>query len=197
MDARPPLRLTVRERDTLQAWTRAADTKPALRTRAMIVLLSAAGQTGRAIGTVVGVTRRTVCNVRARWRSGRLTGLADAPRPGRPPLADARYVRTLLRVVRTDPRDVGYAFARWTAPRLVEHLAQRTGARVTADWGATLLKRHGFVWRRTKLTTRNLQHPRAVARAADRLHLLKKGRRAWAPSSNSGLAMGCASISCP
>ena len=174
------------ERRRLQRIAKSDREKPATRTRAMVVLLSHTGQSGQAIADLLGITRRTVTNTRGRWREQRLDGLYDAPRSGRPPLADAAYVRRLVRSVERNPRDLGYAFARWTAPRLAAYMAEETGIEITASWVAEILKAHGYVWRRTKRTTRNLQDPKAVSRARRRLLRLKRGRRSQTRTSSSG-----------
>ncbi|MHC4340396.1 MAG: helix-turn-helix domain-containing protein [Planctomycetota bacterium] len=158
-------------------------------------VMSHAGHSGREIADLLGITRRTVSNTRRRWREGGLEGLAAVPSPGRPPLADAAYVRRLLRVVERDPRSLGYAFARWTAPRLAAYMAEETGIEITAGWVAEILKAHGYVWRRTKRTTRNLQDPEAVSRARRRLLALKKGRHSPPRTSSSGLPTASDSIS--
>jgi transposase len=191
----PGMKLRKDERRRLQRIAKSEREKPATRTRAMAVLLSHAGQSGQAIADLLGITRRTVTNTRGRWRAHRFDGLHDAPRSGRPPLADAAYVRRLVRSVERNPRDLGYAFARWTAPRLAAYMAEETGVEITAGWVAVILKAHGYVWRRTKRTTRNLQDPKAVSRARRRLLHLKKGRRSPARTSSSGLPTASASTS--
>jgi transposase len=66
----------------------------------------------------------------------------------------------MRKVVCTDPRKLGYCFAHWTAPRLAAYLQEQTGVTLCDDWVRRLLKRQGFVWRKTKLTIRNLQNAR-------------------------------------
>lgn len=182
----PGVKLRKCERQRLQRIAKSEQDKPATRARAMVVLLSDAGQGGRAIADLLGIARRTVTNTRKRWREQRFEGLYDAPRSGRPPVADGAYVRRLLRAVDRDPRDLGYAFVRWTAPRLAAYLAEETGVEITAGWLGEILKAHGYVWRRTKQTTRNLQDPMAVSRARRRLLRLKKGRSSATRTSSSG-----------
>lgn len=182
----PGLRVTRSERRRLQQLAHSEREKRATRRRALVVLMSHAGHSGREIADLLGITRRTVSNTRRRWHERGLEGLAAVPSPGRPPLADAAYVRRLLRAVDRDPRDLGYAFARWTAPRLAAYLAEETGIEITPGWLGEILKAHGYVWRRTKQTTRNLHDPQAVARARRRLLQLKRGRPSATPTSSSG-----------
>lgn len=184
----PGLRVTQGERRQLQQIAHSEREKRATRTRALVVLMSHAGQSGQQIADLLGITRRTVSNTRRRWRERGLEGLAAVPSPGRPPLADAAYVRRLLRVVERDPRTLGYAFARWTAPRLAAYLAEETGTAISGTWVGEILKAHGYVWRRTKRTTRNLHDPAAVSRARRRLLALKRGRRSPGQRSSSGSA---------
>ena len=193
----PGLRVTRRERRRLQQMAKSEREKPATRTRALVVLMSAAGQTGQEIADLLGITRRTVTNTRRRWRERGTAGLVAAPNPGRPPVADAAYVRRLLRVVERDPRTLGYAFARWTAPRLAAYMAEETGVDITSGWLAEVLKAHGYVWRRTKRTTRNLHDPDAVSRARRRLLALKKGRQGPGRASSSGSGTASGSTSSP
>lgn len=103
---------------------------------------------------------RTVHECRRRWRHSGLEGLKDAPRPGRPPRADAAYIHLLVSAAQKDPRQLGFAFTRWTAPRLAEYLRRQTGVELSADWVGELLRTHGFVWRRAKRTTRHLANRR-------------------------------------
>lgn len=127
------------------------------RTRALIVLLSAAGHSASHIAQTLGLAERTVHQCRSRWRQRGLASLTDAPRSGRPARVDGAYARLLEQTVQQDPRSLGYAFVRWTAPRLAEYLRQRTGIDISPRWVRGLLKVQGFVWRKAKLTTRNLQ----------------------------------------
>lgn len=183
------LHVTPSQRRRLNALVDAGGTPPTVRRRALIVLLSAAGESGATISTALGVTRRTISNTRVRWRRGALESLLDAPRAGRPPRAGPEYVARLLVAVVSDPRSFGYAFTRWTAPRLAAYLEATTGTRLSAAAIAALLRRHGFVWRRTKRTIRNLRDEGAVKRARRALQRLKKKPRRTIHRSNSGTPM--------
>lgn len=185
-----PVRVTALQRRRLQAIVRSTDASPRARQRATVILMSAEDMGGEEIARTLGVTRRTVTNIRTRWRLRGLPGLQDRPRSGRPPLADEAYRTELRRVVELDPRSLGYAFVRWTAPRLSAHLAKRSGVHLSTSQLFRLLHGQRFVWRRTKRTLRNLQDAAAVAQTQDLLARLKKKPLRRMRPSNSGSATG-------
>ena len=77
--------LTEAERAQLIGWARRAKTAQFLALRAKIVLACAEGGTNKQVAGGLGVDDSTVDRWRARFIARRLEGLADEPRPGRPP----------------------------------------------------------------------------------------------------------------
>jgi transposase len=77
-------------------------------------------------------------------------GLYDRERSGRPPKLDEEAEEELERVLAHSPLQEGYAFTRWTLPRLREHLRRRLGVDVSDETVRRALDRLTFVWARPR-----------------------------------------------
>ncbi len=91
-----------------------------------------------AIAVWGGRSPRTVRHWLTRFATGGMLALADAPRPGRPPTADAAYHAALDDLAERDPRALGLPFDAWTAARLSAYFAETTGVRIAPSWLRTL-----------------------------------------------------------
>jgi transposase len=92
----PPVVLSDDERRTLNAWVRRPKTAQALSLRSRIVLTCAERATIGEVAAELGVSRDTVSKWRSRFLAGRLEGLTDEPRPGRPRTISDEQVEAVI-----------------------------------------------------------------------------------------------------
>jgi transposase len=143
--------------------------------RATIVLLSSLGMSATEISKVLRVKERRVRLCRHRWRTGGWQALQEAERSGRPAKADDAYLRLLRRTAKKDPHKMGYAFSRWTTPRLSAYMTKKTGIELSPDYLHKLLRKRGLVWGKNKLTTENLVNPMEKKISREMAKLAAKG----------------------
>ncbi|MFI9825238.1 IS630 family transposase [Streptomyces sp. NPDC052013] len=135
-----PLLLGDDERAVLERWTRRANSAQALALRARIVLACA----GPDVPPIVEVARSlrisadTVRKWRRRFLSERLDGLADEPRPGRPPTISVDQVEAVVvATLEAIPKNATH----WSRKSMAEHsgLSKSTVGRI---WRKFQLKPH-------------------------------------------------------
>ena len=110
--------VTAEERTEVEAVLRRRDLPLRLRERLEMVKAAALGQDVAAIARWSGRTPETVRRWLAVFAAGGIAALADAPRQGRPPKADATYLAAREQAVETPPRTLGQPFDVWTSRRL-------------------------------------------------------------------------------
>ncbi len=103
------------------------------RLRAVIVLAAAAGQANAAIAAELGICTDTVRKWRRRFAEGRLAGLADAPRSGRPPAFTATDRAEAVALACALPAESGVPLSKWSGPDLARELAARRGIAASAS----------------------------------------------------------------
>jgi transposase len=140
-----------------------------VRERLEMVKAAALGQDLAAIMAWSGRGERTVRRWLRAFAAGGVAALADAPRSGRPAVADAAYLAALEQAADTPPPAAGLPFDVWTSPRLAAYLAEQTGVRIAPGWLRALLARQGFASGRPKHTLTHLQDPAEVAACEDAL----------------------------
>jgi transposase len=125
--------LTDPERWQLSRRARSTRTPYRDRIRARVVLAAADGDANAVIARRVGVSVDTVRKWRRRFVTGRLAGLRDAPRPGRPRrLPDAVRAQVIALACEL-PATSGVPLSRWSSPELARELAARSQVRVSAS----------------------------------------------------------------
>jgi transposase len=96
--------LSDEERSVLAGWARRRKTAQALAVRSRIVLRCAEGGTIAEVAGDLGLSRGTVSKWRGRFLAGRLEGLSDEPRPGRPRvITDDRVERVIVKTLEETP----------------------------------------------------------------------------------------------
>jgi len=125
--------LSGQEQAALAARARSARGSYRDRLRAKIVLAAAAGQANAAIAAELGVCTDTVRKWRRRFAEGRLAGLKDAPRAGRPPSFTAADRAEVIALACALPAGSGVPLSRWSGPDLARELAARCQVTVSAS----------------------------------------------------------------
>jgi len=161
------------------------DPDPRVRHRADGLLLLADGMS---VGRAARTLRTSGGRLRA-WRRRFLAdgraGLADRPRPGRPPKLDAAARRLLEQALARSPLDDGYPVTTWTAADLTDLLG-RHGWAVSPATVYRALRALGYRYRRPRHDLTHRQDAEAVASAKHALAELQK----------RGLLPGLDSASC-
>lgn len=137
--ARPKLdfSLTGEQRRELERLVKAPATPQKFVRRAQVALLAAAGEDNAAIAAKLRTSRVTVGLWRQRFLDSGLAGLAEAPRPGRPPALDPEKARRALTEVVQPPKHR----ARWSCRQMARHVGLSKDA-VQRLWAANDLKPH-------------------------------------------------------
>jgi transposase len=143
---------------------------------ALIVLMSAAGDSRSAIASDLGCSEATVNNVRRWYRAEGLEGLQRESPPGRESRANSEYLDLLRKVLQTSPVDLGYGFSVWSTARLSEHLRLVTGISFSVCQLRRIIKQQGFTVQRPKHTMKGKRDEAAYEQARQELNVLKKSR---------------------
>jgi transposase len=153
-------------------WARrwwAPGTPPAERERLEMVRL-AAHRSVPWIAAHLGRHEQTVRRVVTRFRAQGFPGLADRPRPGRPPRLTAAHLAAV-------EAHLDAAAARgetWTSPQVATWLAETHGVRVHHEYLGARLRQRKSRWKRTKRSVRHKADPRLQAQAKAELEALTR-----------------------
>jgi transposase len=133
-----PLPVNESDLEILRARVRARTTEQRSVQRARIVLRAAEGVPNRRIAAEVGVAPMTVLLWRAKYARAGLAGLADEPRPGRPPTYSRADRDRVIALTLEPPTD---GTTHWSARRLGERLGM-SETTVWRIWQSVGLKPH-------------------------------------------------------
>lgn len=130
------IHLSEEERKELESWVRSGSTEQRMAQRARIVLESAAGKASKEIALMMKLRAATVSKWRNRFYRGGLSGLSDAPRPGKKAKYDMVTEKRILSQL-DEPPPAGYAT--WSGRLVAEALGDVSRHHV---W--RVLKKHGI-----------------------------------------------------
>ena len=111
--------LTDEERGSLQEWTRRGKSEHRLVERAKIILLASEGRTNQQIADTLKTRTARVSKWRQRFGMGRLGGLGDAERSGKPAKYDAGTEKQVLSLLDEAPPE---GYSQWNGRLLAEAL---------------------------------------------------------------------------
>jgi transposase len=150
------------------------DKRPEVRQRATVIRLLHLKYCPEVIAEQQMVSLPTIYNWHRLWREKGIEGLANQPRKGRPPKADAAYCQKLEEALEKEPSEYGYGFTIWTTDRLRQHLEKETSLLLSNSRFRALMKKKGYRYRRPKYDLSHLQDAEAKQEAEEVLEKLKK-----------------------
>ena len=113
------VKLTPKDRETLESWLRTPTISQALAMRARVLIASAAGEGVRPLAARLEISPNTVSVWRKRYREARLAGLQTRSRPGRPRRISDAKERAIVAATMRPPE----AATHWSARRLAKKVA--------------------------------------------------------------------------
>jgi len=143
------IQLKPRERKTLlKHYRKASD--PAVRLRAHILLLLAAGHPWNQITALLFTSPRTISRWKERFEHYGVEAILESSR-GRPVVLGVWWVAVVIRwVLAKTPRDFGFLRSRWSCTTLVLLLWEEHQLEVSAETVRRALAREQVVWRRPR-----------------------------------------------
>jgi putative transposase len=150
------------------------DPDPRVRRRAHALLLVAEGHSVAAVARLFATAPHRVRAWRSRFLASGRHGLADEPRPGRPPKLDAAALAFLREALAASPQTYGLPVTIWSIRDLRDVLGHRLGVRVCPTTVHRAVQRLGYRYRRPRHDLTHRQDAEAVAAAEDVLTWLRK-----------------------
>lgn len=123
-----------------------------------LLLLCAAGRTPSEVASVLFCSRSSVYRIVRAYRAGRLTfddGSLRATQQSRLRLLTPSLKRSVLALLKTAPRALGWCRTRWSCATLALELQVRRGIAVSAETMRSWLHELGWEWKRAKLRAKD------------------------------------------
>ena len=125
-----PVKVTKKQRETLEAIVRKRSSAQQLVTRSRIILLAGAGVGVRATVRELGIGREAVQRWRRRWEelsevADVVMRLSDIPRPGAPAVYSAEQVCEIMALACELPESRGLAMTHWTQQALADEAVKQ------------------------------------------------------------------------
>jgi transposase len=139
--------LTDAEAAALRALAESRTAEARLRDRARICWRSAQGARVSAIVAELGRDEATVRLWIKRFNAAGPTGLADAPRSGRPPVYTPAQLGQVVATSLTDPASLDLPFGSWTLDRLTAYLNDTGALPIKRSRVREVLQAEGLRWR--------------------------------------------------
>ena len=142
MATRAAIQLTSEEEQKLREWTRAGTSEHRMVERARVILLANQGKSNLEIAEHLKTRPARVSKWRQRFRAGRLEGLQDAERAGRPAHYDEATERRVLTMLDQPPPE---GYGTWSGALLAEALGD-----VSDDQVWRVLRKHEICLQRRR-----------------------------------------------
>jgi len=123
---------------------------PAVRLRAHIVLLLAAGYPWQTIAAMLFCSTRTIDRWKKRFKAGRVAALLEDRRGRRSSFSAGLIGLVVTWVTRWTPRDFGFLRTRWSCGVVVLLRVERARVKVSPETVRRWLHRQNLVWRRPR-----------------------------------------------
>src|SRR5947209_16385717 len=139
-----------------------------LKSRCHIILLSAQRYSVPQIAALLFSSEDTVARCIHEFNRSGLEGILPQERVGRPAKITEEFLKKLLELVASDPRDLGYPFSTWTAELLSVALKEQTGLEVSESSVRRTLHAEGYSVQRPVLSVSRSEERRVGKEARSR-----------------------------
>lgn len=150
------------------------DKRSGVSRRATAVRLLHFGKKVPEVAESVSASLPSIYSWHARFKADGVEGLVNEEKHPRKRKVTPAYLAALDEALAQEPEAYGYAFTIWTRERLLDHLEQETGIRLSLNWLGLIMQERGYVYRRPKHDVSHRQDQDAKLAAQAHLEELKK-----------------------